>query len=195
MRVCTFFNGDKKGFIETYSIVKSKNLTFEAFEKKNRQSPNKRFKASIFWQYINADRLDIYLYVENKIEKTTRKKRIAVVAPWLDIKKGVVSDLVWQNDGAIAIYKKDKREYWVYHLEQDSLDFHFERAEKGDPHGQYDLGMMYYNGTGVFMDKEKALFWFEQAAAQGYKRSINFIAFLTILLCLCMGCIHCSRSF
>ncbi|QSH95232.1 tetratricopeptide repeat protein [Treponema phagedenis] len=42
-----------------------------------------------------------------------------------------------------------------------------ERAEQGDAESQYKLGLMYYNGEGTEVDKEKALYWYTKAAEQG----------------------------
>jgi hypothetical protein len=41
------------------------------------------------------------------------------------------------------------------------------KAEQGDAEGQYNLGMLYYEGHGVRQDYATARQWWEQAAAQG----------------------------
>ncbi len=40
-------------------------------------------------------------------------------------------------------------------------------AEQGDASAQYNLGRMYYSGTGVARDYTKAREWYEKSAAQG----------------------------
>ena len=42
-----------------------------------------------------------------------------------------------------------------------------ERAERGDHEAQYKLGMMYYEGDGVWLDYEKAVFWLKTAGEAG----------------------------
>ena len=39
-------------------------------------------------------------------------------------------------------------------------------ANQGDAEAQYDLGLMYYDGEGVYQDYAKAFKWFEKSANQ-----------------------------
>lgn len=41
-------------------------------------------------------------------------------------------------------------------------------AQLGSQSSQYNVAVYYYNGQGVSVDKEKALYWAQQAVAQGY---------------------------
>lgn len=51
---------------------------------------------------------------------------------------------------------------------QESYSALKERAEQGDPHAQYELGLRYENGAyDVTADPEKALAWFRRAARNG----------------------------
>ena len=47
------------------------------------------------------------------------------------------------------------------------LAWHQELADKGDPYGQYKMGLHYLNGDGVAKDVQKARDLFSKAAAQG----------------------------
>ncbi|MDX1697559.1 MAG: tetratricopeptide repeat protein, partial [Thiohalobacterales bacterium] len=46
-------------------------------------------------------------------------------------------------------------------------------ADNGNPEAQYDVGTMYQNGRGVEPDRDKAIVWFERAAAQGDAKAIS----------------------
>lgn len=46
-----------------------------------------------------------------------------------------------------------------------------ERAAKGDPEAQYDLGTAYEGGFGVPQDFTKVAFWDRKAAEQGYAKA------------------------
>jgi len=51
---------------------------------------------------------------------------------------------------------------------QESYSALKDRAEQGDPHAQYELGLRYENGAyDVTADPEKALAWFRRAARNG----------------------------
>jgi TPR repeat protein len=44
----------------------------------------------------------------------------------------------------------------------------FNNTESEDAETQYSIGLMYYNGEGKPLNKEKAFYWFEKSAEQGY---------------------------
>ncbi len=53
-------------------------------------------------------------------------------------------------------------------------------AEKGDPVAQYNVGVMYDEGTGVRRDASKIVLWWRKAANQGHLRSQHNLALLFI---------------
>ena len=62
------------------------------------------------------------------------------------------------NDGSVALKKGD---YKTAFNEWEPL------AEQGDALAQLNLGIAYYFGKGVLVDKQKAVEWWEKAAEQG----------------------------
>ncbi len=44
-------------------------------------------------------------------------------------------------------------------------------AEVGNPHAQYNIGVMYDLGTGVEQDRAKAVIWYRKAANQGHDKA------------------------
>lgn len=44
-------------------------------------------------------------------------------------------------------------------------------AEQGDAAAQFNLGLMYYDGTGVAQNYRQAAEWFQRSADQGYTKS------------------------
>ena len=52
--------------------------------------------------------------------------------------------------------------------ENKALKWNQDQAEKGDPYGQYRMGMRYLNGDGVAKDETKAREWFIKASAQNH---------------------------
>ena len=46
-------------------------------------------------------------------------------------------------------------------------------ASNGNAEAQYDVGTMYQNGRGVKADRDKAIAWYQKAAAQGESKSIS----------------------
>ena len=48
-------------------------------------------------------------------------------------------------------------------------------AEQGYAAAQYNLGINYYNGTGVSQNKEEAKKWLRKAANQGYENAKQYL--------------------
>ena len=42
-----------------------------------------------------------------------------------------------------------------------------EKAEQGEPHAQYNLGVCYENGEGTKKDLKRSILWYRKAAGQG----------------------------
>ncbi|MEZ9521512.1 hypothetical protein AB4155_18515, partial [Vibrio splendidus] len=49
---------------------------------------------------------------------------------------------------------------------------------------QTNLGAMYENGRGVPLDEEQAVYWYRQAAEQGYARAQRYLRWM----CPKIGC-------
>lgn len=62
------------------------------------------------------------------------------------------------EQGLKALEKKDFKQ---------SAAFFEQAANKGNSEAQYWLGVLFYEGEGVYMNKETAVMWFRKAAEQG----------------------------
>lgn len=51
-------------------------------------------------------------------------------------------------------------------------------AEQGDARSQYNIGLLYANGTGVVQDWQQAAKWYHLSAAQGYASAQNNLGVL-----------------
>ena len=61
-----------------------------------------------------------------------------------------------------------KKKHQHIHVEAESFDSMKRWAEQGDSNAQYNLGVMYAEGTGVRQDYAKAREWYQKAAGQGF---------------------------
>jgi TPR repeat protein len=57
--------------------------------------------------------------------------------------------------------------------EESKLEYTKRLANNGDAKAQYNLGVMYDNGTGVPQDYKEAYVWFSIAKANGYENLDN----------------------
>ena len=49
----------------------------------------------------------------------------------------------------------------------------FPAAEQGDPEAQYQLGLLYLEGTGVKKNEKTAAEWFQKASDQGHNEAMR----------------------
>ncbi len=62
-------------------------------------------------------------------------------------------------------------EEWNSRYEQppnEEIQYYRNGAEQGDPQAQYNLGLCYYEGRGVYQNMTSAVKWFRKAAEQGF---------------------------
>ncbi|GBC06008.1 hypothetical protein RclHR1_06550012 [Rhizophagus clarus] len=56
---------------------------------------------------------------------------------------------------------------------QKALELHQNLANLENMMTQYNLGEIYENGDGITKDIDKAIYWYEKSAKQGYKHARN----------------------
>jgi hypothetical protein len=96
---------------------------------------------------------------------------IAVLPPTVGAITAAIGKLEWPDGDRVRLWHSNARDYWDWHLASGRVEFHYPRAERGDAHGEYDLGRMYLEGDLVAQDRAQAIAWLERSAAQGYKHA------------------------
>jgi len=141
-------------------------------------SPDKTMTAQIYFEL--GETLDQYL----RITGESGHDRLLWKMNPRSIDFGLLS---WRDNATVHLYEigldrlsrnddANKRDYWIYRIDDDSLSFYFYRAESGQAHGQYELGKMYLNGWDKQSpDIKMAKYWLGKSAAQGYSRAVRMI--------------------
>ncbi len=154
-------------------LIKSKNYIFEE-QWKSKWSPSKKVQASIRWLY--TDSIYFYLDIYNKDEKTTESISITVAAPGLGSVELCLGELKWKSNNIVLLYQNNKRDYWEIDIETKEVNFFYQPAISGNPHGQYNLALNYLEGElGLPKDIEKAKYWLNKSAEQGFNKSIKLL--------------------
>jgi len=170
------YGWDRVYYLEVYRRLLSTSITFDRFWKKAVKCDETGCRAQVHVSY--SDSIDLRIVVFDSTNTPIRSKLIARLAPTIGALNDAHGDLIWSSTTEIRLYRENKRDFWRYDLATDVVDFVFPRAERGDPHGQYDLGMMYLQGYLVFPDREKAVYWIRQAAEQGFTRAAKRLALI-----------------
>ena len=158
------FAFDKDALARVYAKIESRNFIFqEVFLSKK----NKKCQVELSFELER----NISFYAEVKGEKSFK----------VTLFSGRVTRIEWKyyfgkikiNGDDIIIEQAKTKNYWQLNLATGEVYYYFYRAETGDAHGQYDLAKMYEEGHMVPKSIEKAKYWLEKAALQGYSRAVK----------------------
>lgn len=118
---------------------------------------------------ITLSRRELVTLVQSDIIYDVRRAENLTIDGWLVARpsqpKGYVHQVNQDNQQGIAYYRGEDgydRDY------KNAFDAFKKAAQANDPAGQLNLAEMYRDGMGTNKDTEQALYWFEQAASQGY---------------------------
>ncbi|WP_321785144.1 SEL1-like repeat protein [Burkholderia pyrrocinia] len=163
--------------IDTYKFhlalneVKKRNFIFCDVWGKKKWNKSRSLSADVEWHF--SDKIKLHFLVSNKNEDV-RRYFISSLAPGLGVLDFCLGGIKWIDNENVTLLQSNKRDYWQLDLKGGDVQFHYARAESGDAHGEYDLGMMYASGNS-FLEKnfEKSLFWIELAAQKNFGRAID----------------------
>ena len=152
------------------AIAERNNFTASgAIRGKRAVSPIGGAVAQLF--FVLERKLIVQLVVEDKNSGTRTAAFVAQYPPSLENYKDI-GQINWGEKGGLRIHRARSNDYWSWDSTRpDMIEFHFARAEAGDPHGLYDLAQMYLRGTVVKVDVEYARDLLVQSASKGYKRA------------------------
>ncbi len=93
-----------------------------------------------------SDTVDFSLGLFDRKKRLLKKRLIARSLSTLGTIDTTYGKLEWLDQTLVRLWDSNKRDYWDWNIETDQLSFHYPRAERGDPHGQYDFARMYLAG-------------------------------------------------
>lgn len=167
------YGWDREHCHRVHRKIAESGIVFDRFWGKAVRSRKTGWRVQAHVTYF--DTIDLTLVVSDKTGAVVRRKLIAKLGGTIASLWDAYGRLVWEDENRVRLYRRNGRDYWEYDLRSDEVRFCFPRAESGDPQGQYHLGRMYLEGTLVFADRQKALYWLQQSAKQGYKHAINLL--------------------
>ena len=170
------YGWDREHCEKIYRKILKSSITFDRMWGKPVKSRTKGFSAQIHARYFNT--IDLSIVIIDKENTPIRTKLIATLPGAIGALWDACGKLVWQDDHSLRLYRENLKDFWEYDLLSDEVRFFFARAENGDAHGQYDLGVMYLEGYLVFPDHEKAVYWLRLAAEQKFRRAITRLAII-----------------
>ncbi len=124
---------------------------------------------------------DVVLSLEvcDKQGDPLRKPRLATLPGTVGAITHACGKLQWLDNGHVRLWQENQRDYWDYDVEAGSASYHYPRAERGDPHGEYDLAQMYFKGYIVDQDEAQGLYWLRRSADHDFGRAKKLLKKLT----------------
>lgn len=161
-----YLPGMEKG-IQAYLYFSEKINQSEKPEVKERWHKIRTFylETNADFDYRDSDILD-YEAMNHNIDQKTRfhfMRKHAAEKGYLNAQISLADDFYYgQNDALFIDYEK-------------ALYWYKKAAQRGNPHAQFKIGLMYYNGKGVIQNAKQADYWFRLAAEQGHAEAKSYI--------------------
>lgn len=168
-----------EAFERTYNKVINKNCLFRDYWRKAKCSPNRQLRAQIYFE-DDYEKDGIYVDFTDKLGKHI--KRVQFAPKGCQIQSKSISELQWENNTHVIIKRAfayiltETCDYWKIGID-GSVDYHSPRIKNAivNPHGLFDLGILYWEGKIIMQDQDKGLELIKQAADLNYKHARKWI--------------------
>jgi TPR repeat protein len=172
LRCADHYGWERTTLRQAHERIVQERFQFQFFWKKPLSSPDRRMKAQVF---VDVQRhAHAYLVLFDRHLNEIRRMLFSIVLPGSGTLNAVLGRIAWDDNETVRIGHRNARDYWLLST-AGSVAFHYPRAESGDAHGEFDLGLMYFEGRQVLQDRERGLNLIESAASKGYKHAVRFL--------------------
>lgn len=166
-------------FERTYNKIISKNCLFREYWRKAKSSPNRQLKAQIYFE-DDYEKDGIYVDFTDKSERLI--KLVQFAPKGYQFYQKMISEPRWESNSRVIIKRSfthsftKTSDYWIIGID-GSIDYHSPRAECAEvnPHGLFDLGILYWEGKFVMQNQDKGLELIKKAAELNYKHAQKWI--------------------
>lgn len=174
LRCADHFGWDRQRLVDVRRQIIERDFQFTFFWKKPLVNATRSVKVQPF---IDASTYPTHLYLIffDRNMHELRRTLLSVGSDGPGAVAFALDDIRWINDNTVRIQHQNERDYWLCTTDGD-LQFYYPRADQGDPHGQYDLGRMYFDGQWVLQDRARGLELIQAAAKQNFKHAVRFLA-------------------
>lgn len=177
LRCARTFGWEEGPLSEARERMLQDGLRLEFFWKKPVSSPDRRHRAQGF---IHAGpRTSIWLVFFDRQGIEQSRTLLSVTSTGSMDPGYFFGEVAWLDPQTVRVTQDNARDFWICGLD-GTATFHFPRAEKGDPHGVFELGRMYFEGRVVLEDRERGLELIRRAAESGQKHALSFLKRLAL---------------
>ena len=138
---------------------------FEFDWKKPLASPDRKHKVQA--RLVVTDQLRIWLIFYDRGLNEIDRKLLCTGGVGKGAAKFALHRIAWRDAETVCVTQENNRDFWLCTI-SGQPEFHYPRAERGDPHGLYDLGQFYLEGRFVAHDPVRGRELIEAAASKGF---------------------------
>ncbi|MCD6051217.1 MAG: hypothetical protein K0Q55_2620 [Verrucomicrobia bacterium] len=157
---------------EAYDRIVREKFQFHFVRAKPKASPDRKLRAQVEVDFANTVRLTVvFLKPDGEVHL---RQPLSLLSPGMGVVNYVLDKLAWISPTTLQITHGNGRDYWLCGTD-GFLRFIYPRAERGDPHGLYDLGRMYLAGQYVLRDPAQGRKLIEEAARKGWPPAREYL--------------------
>lgn len=179
MSLVSKMSWNTEAFELTYNKIMSNRCLFRDYWRKSKSSPDRQTKAQIYFE-DDYEKDGIYVDFTDKSGKLI--KRVLFAPKGYHIYSKMISEPQWGNNSHVIIKRAFSNsftktcDYWIIGVD-GSVDYHSPRTENAEvnPHGLFDLGILYWDGKIVMQNQDKGLELIKKAAELDYKHAQKWI--------------------
>ena len=177
-------NWNLTAFETAFEKINANNGLFREHWKKPVFSPNKQIKAQTYFE-DDYEKKGTYIDFTNK--EGNLIKRVQFTPSGYSVYCRDIGAIKWEDNFSVKIYylqtpragadyEGNTRDYWIVRTD-GTVEFHYPRVEgvEPNPHGLFNLGILYWNGTTIMQDKEKGIELIRQSAELKYKHAEKWL--------------------
>lgn len=173
-RCAAHFGWSPEPFVAAYERIVREEFQFSFYWKKPISSPDRQWKASALVQ-VSPLPGRLYLVFLDSRQREVRRVLLSAGVNGPGIVEFLLGKIRWEDQRTVRVEHQNGRDYWLCPVD-GPWQFHYPRAERGDPHGSFELGRMYFEGRYVLRDQPRGLELIKFAADRGFKHAQNFLA-------------------
>lgn len=174
LRCASQFGWDPTPLVAARKKIIEDDFHFSFFWKKPLSSPDRKIKVQAFVQ-VSPMPAHLYLIFFDRKMSEFQRTLLSIGTDGPGMLEFVLGSIRWLDSETVRVQHENQRDYWLV-TPDGGVEFHFPRADDGDPHGEYELGKMYLEGRYVLADRDRGLDLIQSAADKGFKHAINLLA-------------------
>lgn len=179
MSLVSKMSWNTEAFELTYNKILSNRCLFRDYWRESKSSPDRQTKAQIYFE-DDYEKEGIYVDFTDKSGKIINRVRFAPKG--YHIYSKTISELHWENNSQVIIKRayahsfSKTSDYWIIGID-GNVDYHSPKTEnlEVNPHGLFDLGILYWEGKAIIQNKDKGLELIKKAAALNYKHAQKWL--------------------